>query len=85
MVLAAAVEQGGALATSRCAVVFNDTTTDGTAHADANAESADKKPTGNLRCVLLARRRVAVAAATRAAARLTVVAPAATTVAAQRE
>ena len=41
-VFAAAVEQGGELATSRCAVVFNDTTADGKARADANAESVEE-------------------------------------------
>ena len=43
VVLAVAVEQGGDLVTSRCAVVFNDTTTDGTARADANANAESAK------------------------------------------
>ena len=42
VVLAAAVEQRGELVTSRCAMVFNDTTANGTARADANAESVEE-------------------------------------------
>ena len=83
-VLAAVAEAetaADAAAAAAAAAATNDTTTEDTARADANAESVEE--VDRQLTALLARRRIAVAAADRAAARLTVAAPAATAAAAQ--